>query len=40
MTGKTMKGWVTVEPAGFEEDAALSQWVQRGIDFAQTLPAK
>ena len=40
MTGKVMKGWVMVEPPGFEEDSALSEWVQKGIEFARSLPAK
>ena len=40
MTGKVMKGWVMVEPAGFEEDAALNEWVLQGINFARSLPAK
>ena len=40
MTGRPMKGWVTVEPAGLSEDQALQGWVERGLDFAQGLPAK
>jgi hypothetical protein len=40
ITGRPMKGWVMVEPAGFESDEDLSQWVQHGIDFALSLPAK
>ncbi|MBN2500736.1 MAG: TfoX/Sxy family protein [Anaerolineales bacterium] len=40
-TGRPMKGWVMVNFNG-DEDAAddLKIWVQRGIDFAATLPAK
>lgn len=39
-TGRPMKGMVYVGPRGFESDEALSQWVQRGVDFALSLPAK
>ena len=40
MTGRAMKGWVTVKPAGFEGDADLSEWVRKGMNFARSLPAK
>ena len=29
-----------VDPAGYESDDALAGWVQRGLDFVSTLPAK
>jgi len=40
MTGRPMKGWVVVRPAGYETDEMLKGWVQRGVDFALTLPPK
>jgi TfoX/Sxy family transcriptional regulator of competence genes len=41
MTGRApMSGWVQVEPAGFATDAALQQWIDRGLHFAQSLPPK
>ena len=40
MTGRAMKGWVMVEPGGFESDADLKQWVQSGLEFTLTLPPK
>ena len=40
MTGRVMKGWVTVAPPGHEEDQDLNRWVMRGIEFAKSLPAK
>ena len=40
MTGRPMRGWVLVQPAGLESDAGLNQWVGRGAEFAATLPAK
>ena len=40
ITGRPMRGWVLVQPAGLESDAGLNQWVGRGAKFAATLPAK
>lgn len=40
MTGREMKGWLLVEPDGFENQADLERWVQSGLQFALTLPAK
>lgn len=40
ITGKPMKGWVMVAPEGCAEDEDLRSWVQQGVDFALTLPAK
>ena len=39
-SGRPMKGYVYVAPAGCESDAALEKWVRRGLDHVQTLPAK
>ena len=39
-TGKPMNGYVFVDPAGFEDDADLADWVERGRRFVQTLPPK
>ena len=39
-TGRPMKGWVTVSPEGYESDADLKDWINRGLAFAQSLPAK
>jgi TfoX/Sxy family transcriptional regulator of competence genes len=38
--GKPLAGYVCVDPAGVESDAAFAAWVQRGIDFVSALPAK
>ncbi|GIJ73987.1 TfoX/Sxy family protein [Virgisporangium ochraceum] len=40
MKGRPMKGWVTVDPSACATDAALRAWVDRGVAFAATLPAK
>ena len=39
-TGRPMRGFVTVEAAGVEDDAELERWVEAGADFAESLPAK
>jgi TfoX/Sxy family transcriptional regulator of competence genes len=38
--GRPLAGYVCVEPDGYPTETALSTWVQRGIDFVSTLPAK
>ena len=40
ITGRVMKGWVMVMPAGYEGDEELESWVHQGIEFALTLPPK
>jgi hypothetical protein len=40
MTGRPMTGWVLVEAAGLEDDAAYEEWVRDGMAFARSLPAK
>jgi len=40
MTGRGMKGWVMVEPAGFASEKDLEVWVQSGLVFALTLHPK
>jgi hypothetical protein len=39
-TGKPMKGYVFVDPPGFESDSDLSDWVLRCHCFVQALPPK
>ncbi len=39
-TNRPMKGFISVAPEGFVEDDDLANWVQRGLDFVLTLPAK
>jgi hypothetical protein len=38
--GRPLSGFVLIDPEGFRTDAALAAWVQQGLDFAATLPAK
>lgn len=39
-TGRPMPGLVMVEPDGVRTEAALRGWVDRGIAFVSTLPAR
>ncbi len=40
MGGKSLAAFMYVDPSGYRTQAALAKWVQRGIDFVSTLPAK
>lgn len=40
LTGRPMKGFVTVVPAGFKTDAALGGWIREAAAFASSLPPK
>ena len=39
-TGRALKGMVYVARPGLRSAAALRGWVERGVDFARSLPAK
>ncbi len=40
LTGRPMKGWVWVAPAGVEKDADLIAWIRKGVEFAMSLPPR
>jgi TfoX/Sxy family transcriptional regulator of competence genes len=40
MTGRPMRGWVTVSPKGYETTEDLVNWVEKGISFVKSLPPK
>ena len=40
ITGKSMKGWVLVEPQGVVDEDQLNEWIQRALKFVEKLPAK
>jgi TfoX/Sxy family transcriptional regulator of competence genes len=40
ITGKPMKGWLLVEPAGVKTNRQLGAWVKASVEFAATLPPK
>jgi hypothetical protein len=35
-----MKGWLVVGAAGINDDASLATWVERGAQYAASLPKK
>ena len=39
-TGRPMRGFVFVDAAGIATRGGLEQWVDRGVTFAESLPAK
>ena len=39
-TGRPMRGFVYVEPRGFDTDEQLAKWVERAQGFVDTLPPK
>ncbi len=40
ITGRIMKGWALVEPAGIESEGDLKTWLDRAAGFADSLPPK
>jgi TfoX/Sxy family transcriptional regulator of competence genes len=40
MRGRVMDGWLRVESEGVRTRRQLERWVQRGVDYARSLPAK
>ena len=40
ITGRSMKGWIMVEAEGVETDPQLREWVERAVEFVETLPRK
>jgi TfoX/Sxy family transcriptional regulator of competence genes len=40
MRGRSMAGWLRVDTANVADDAALSEWVERGTAYAGSLPPK
>jgi TfoX/Sxy family transcriptional regulator of competence genes len=40
MQGRVMDGWLRVDGAVIEEDAQLRRWVDVGLGYARSLPAK
>ncbi|MQA91225.1 MAG: RNA methyltransferase [Gemmatimonas sp.] len=39
-TGRPMKGYVFVGPAGCDTEDDVAEWVERGTNFVSTLPVK
>jgi len=40
MTGRAMKGWITVSAEGYASSHDLEHWLELGVGFAKTLPPK
>jgi TfoX/Sxy family transcriptional regulator of competence genes len=40
MRERAMKGWLRVEPEGLRTKGQLERWVNRGVAYARSLPAK
>jgi hypothetical protein len=40
MRGRTMRGWLRVDEAGVRANRQLVAWVDRGVTYARSLPAK
>lgn len=39
-TGRSLKGFLYVDPKGFESNTDLSMWVERSLDYVLSLPLK
>jgi TfoX/Sxy family transcriptional regulator of competence genes len=39
-TGRPMRGFVYVDPAGYDSDEDLQAWIDRGLAFVTSLPPK
>ena len=40
ITGRPMRGWVMVDADGTDSTDALGSWIDRAIEFVETLPKK
>jgi TfoX/Sxy family transcriptional regulator of competence genes len=40
MRGRTMRGWLRIDPEGAQTKRELQRWVQRGVSYARSLPSK
>lgn len=40
MRGRAMAGWLRVEASAVADDAALREWIERGLSYVGTLPPK
>ena len=40
MTGRSMSGWVVIDPDGYDTDQQLRRWLLQAIAFTETLPPK
>jgi TfoX/Sxy family transcriptional regulator of competence genes len=40
MRGRSMQGWLRVDAEDVASDEKLARWVERGVEYARSLPAK
>jgi hypothetical protein len=40
ITGRPMRGWAMIEPAGWQDAARLRRWVSWAVEFTDSLPEK
>lgn len=40
ITGRPMRGWIMVEPAGLKRSASLKFWIQQALSYVSKLPKK
>jgi TfoX/Sxy family transcriptional regulator of competence genes len=40
MKGSEMRGWIRLDPATCASEDALRPWIERGLEYALTLPKK
>jgi hypothetical protein len=40
ITGRALRGWAMIEPAGWQDDAKLRRWVDWAVEFTSALPPK
>ena len=40
ISGRSMKGWILVQPPGLARADALAKWVRMGVTYAGSLPPK
>ena len=40
MRGRSMNGWLRIEPEGVKTKRELERWVHRGVAYARSLPPK
>lgn len=40
LTGRPMKGWILVDAEGIQTSGGLKKWIDQGVAYAASLPAK
>jgi hypothetical protein len=40
ITGRPMRGWAMVEPAGWQDDSRLRRWISWAVQFTESLPTR